>query len=65
MKGLKEVIIKHGVFCSLYTDRGSHFFYTPKEGGAVDRRQLTQIDGRCNSWGSNIFRAIAPRDVGE
>ena len=39
MKGLKEVIIKHGVFCSLYTDRGSHFFYTPKEGGAVNRSE--------------------------
>ncbi len=43
MAGLREVLEKRGLFCSLYTDRGSHFFHTPKAGGAVDKGQLTQI----------------------
>ena len=43
MAGLREVIKNHGLFCSFYTDRGSHFFHTPKAGGAVDRTQLTQV----------------------
>jgi hypothetical protein len=27
---LGEVIGERGLFCALYTDRGSHYFYTPK-----------------------------------
>jgi hypothetical protein len=27
--GVKEVIEKKGLFCSLYTDRGSHYWNTP------------------------------------
>ena len=33
MAGLKEVIERKGVFCALYSDRGSHFWLTPKVGG--------------------------------
>jgi hypothetical protein len=36
MAGLKEVIERKGVFCALYSDRGSHFWRTPKVGGKVD-----------------------------
>lgn len=32
MAGLREVIERKGVFCALYSDRGSHFFYTPAAG---------------------------------
>src|SRR5881227_661388 len=32
LRALREVIEKHGLFCALYTDRGSHYFYTPKAG---------------------------------
>ena len=34
-QGLREVVERHGLFCSLYTDRGSHYFYTPKAGEKV------------------------------
>src|SRR4051794_26780215 len=34
--GLKETIAAHGLFSSLYTDRGSHYFYTPKAGEPPD-----------------------------
>jgi transposase len=43
MAGLKEVVEQKGVFCSLYSDRGSHFFYTPMAGGSPDRSRKTQI----------------------
>jgi hypothetical protein len=36
MAALKEVIERQGVFCALYSDRGSHFWLTPKVGGKVD-----------------------------
>lgn len=43
LRGLEEVIGRQGLFCSLYTDRGSHYFTTPRAGGAVDKQQLTQV----------------------
>src|SRR3546814_11373474 len=29
-RGLREVVTRHGLFCALYTDRGSHYFHTPR-----------------------------------
>jgi hypothetical protein len=43
MRGLGEGIARHGLFCALYMDRGSHYFYTPKAGGPVSRRVPTQV----------------------
>ena len=42
-RGLDEVISQHGLFSSLYTDRGSHCFTTPKAGRKVDKGQPTQV----------------------
>lgn len=42
-RGLHEVIAKKGLFCSFYTDRGSHYFETPEAGGKVDRAHPTQL----------------------
>ena len=36
-RALKEVFGKHGLPMSLYTDRGAHYFHTPKAGGEIDR----------------------------
>jgi hypothetical protein len=41
--GLHEVIAAKGLFSSLYTDRGSHYFLTPAAGGQVDRLHPTQL----------------------
>ena len=41
--GLYEVVAAKGLFSSLYTDRGSHYFLTPAAGGQVDRLHLTQV----------------------
>ncbi len=43
LRGVREVVAKHGLFCSLYTDRGSHYFFTPEAGGPVSRTVQTQV----------------------
>ncbi len=43
---LVEVIERHGLFMELYTDRGSHYFFTPEAGGKVSKTQLTQVGRR-------------------
>jgi hypothetical protein len=43
MAALREVIERKGLFCALYSDRGSHFFVTPKAGEKVDKQRLTQV----------------------
>jgi hypothetical protein len=35
MAGLRAVIEQKGLFCALYSDRGAHFWFTPKSGGKV------------------------------
>ena len=35
--GLAEAIAAKGLFCSLYTDRGSHYFFTPEADGKVSK----------------------------
>ncbi len=42
-RGLAETIASKGLFCSFYTDRGSHYFWTPKAGEKVDKSRLTQV----------------------
>jgi transposase InsO family protein len=42
-RGLSETIRARGLFSSLYTDRGSHYFNTPTAGEKVDKTQLTQV----------------------
>jgi hypothetical protein len=42
-RALLEVFTARGLPSSLYTDRGSHYFFTPKAGEAVDKEQLTQV----------------------
>src|SRR5512139_3935445 len=43
MAGLRRILETKGLFVSFYTDRGSHFFHTPRAGGKVDKQHLTQI----------------------
>ena len=43
LRGIHETIERYGLFCSFYTDRGSHYWYTPEAGGKVDKRNLTQV----------------------
>ena len=40
---MASTIRAHGLFSSFYTDRGSHYFFTPKTGEKVDKDRLTQV----------------------
>ena len=50
-QGVRDVIAARGLFCSLYSDRGSHYWHTPEAGGKVDKSHLTQFG-----------RALQPQD---
>ena len=50
MRGVREVLERKGLFASLYTDRGSHYWTTPEAGGDVDKENLTHF-GRAMSDG--------------
>jgi hypothetical protein len=53
-----------GLPSSLYTDRGSHYFFTPKAGKAVDRTQLTPVGRALAHLGIEHIRAYSRRHVG-
>lgn len=62
--GIKEVIQKRGLFSSLYTDRGSHYWYTPKEGGKVSKTNLTQVGRAMRSLGIQMIPSYSPEARG-
>ena len=64
MRGLQETIEKYGLFCSLYTDRGSHYAYTPEAGGKVDKGTLTQVGRALRQLGINQIFAYSPQARG-
>jgi len=64
MAGLKEVIERKGVFCALYSDRGSHFWLTPKVGGKVDEHRLTQVGRALRELGIRMIPAYSPQARG-
>jgi transposase len=64
MRGLGEVIERHGLFCELYTDRGSHYFYTPKAGEPVSRRVPTQVGRALTQLGIGHIAAYSPEARG-
>jgi transposase len=63
-RGLREVIGRHGLFCSLYTDRGSHYFFTPKAGEKVSKTQLTQVGRALAHLGIEHIAAYSPEARG-
>ena len=64
MQGVREVIERKGLFCSLYSDRGSHFFYTPKAGEAVDKSRQTQFGRALKELGIQMIAAYSPQARG-
>jgi hypothetical protein len=58
--GLRDVVAKHGLFCSLYSDRGSHYFNTPAAGGKVDEDNLTQVGRALAQLGIEHIPAYSP-----
>jgi hypothetical protein len=63
-RGVREVVAKHGLFCSLYTDRGSHYFFTPEGGGPVSKTVLTQFGRALKQLGIEHIAAYSPQARG-
>ena len=64
MAALQEVIRRKGLFCALYSDRGSHFFLTPKAGEPVDPNRLTQVGRALKELGIQMIPAYSPQARG-
>src|SRR3984957_699754 len=64
MAGLRAVIEQKGLLCSLYSDRGAHFWYTPKSGGKVDYERPTQVGRAMKELGVHMIPAYSPQARG-
>ena len=64
MAALREVIETRGLFCALYSDRGSHFFVTVKAGEKVDKHRLTQVGRAMKELGVQMIAAYSPQARG-
>jgi len=63
-QGIRDVIAARGLFCSLYTDRGSHYWHTPEAGGKVDKVNLTQVGRAMKQLGIEMIPAYSPEARG-
>ncbi len=63
-RALREVFEAHGLPCSLYTDRGSHYFLTPEAGGKVAKDQPTQVGRALAHLGIEHIAAYSPQARG-
>ena len=63
-QGLREVIAAKGLFSSLYTDRGTHYWYTEEAGGKVDKTRLTQVHRALRQLGITLIPAYSPEARG-
>lgn len=62
--GLGETIAEKGLFRAFYTDRGSHYFLTPKAGGKVDKTRLTQVGRALAQLGITHIASYSPQGRG-
>ena len=63
-RGLLETFTAFGLPSSLYTDRGSHYFYTPTADGPVDKGRLTQVGRALAHLGIEHIPAYSPEARG-
>ena len=64
LRALREVIEQQGIFCALYSDRASHFFYTPRAGGKVDAERPTQVGRALQELNIRMIPAYSPQARG-
>lgn len=64
MRALREVVEHNGIFCSLYSDRASHFFVNTKASERVDRDRLTQVGRAMRELGIEMIAAYSPQARG-
>ena len=63
-QGLRDVIAAKGLFSSLYTDRGTHYWYTEEVGGKVDKTRPTQVHRALHQLGITLIPAYSPEARG-
>lgn len=63
-RGLSETFVARGLPSSLYTDRGSHYFHTPKAGEPVDRHRPSQVGRALDRLGVEHIPAYSPEARG-
>lgn len=63
-RGVQEVIETQGLFSSLYTDRGSHYWHTEEAGGKVDKNRVTQVHRALQQLGITLIPAYSPEARG-
>jgi transposase len=64
LRALREVVEQQGIFCTLYSDRASHFFFTPRAGGKVDAEKPTQVGRALQELGIRMIPAYSPQARG-
>lgn len=64
MRAIRQVVEREGLFCSLYSDRASHFWLTPKAGEPVDRQALTQVGRALRELEIQLIPAYSPQARG-
>lgn len=64
LRALRDVFTAQGLPGSLYTDRASHYFHTPKAGEAVDKERLTQVGRALDRLGIEHIPAYSPEARG-
>ena len=62
--GIGQTVARYGLFASLYTDRGSHYFHTPQAGGKVDKQRLTEVGRALKQLGIEHIAAYSPEARG-
>lgn len=63
-QGVRDTLLAQGLFCSLYTDRGSHYWHTPTAGGKVDKTNPTQFGRAMAHLGIELIPAYSPEARG-
>lgn len=65
MEAIRTVVEKHGRFCELYTDRGSHFCHTAKAGEAAStEHEGGQVSRALKALGIRQILAYSPQARG-
>jgi transposase len=64
MAGIKAVLQSKGLPSTFYSDRGAHYWSTPKAGGKVDKVNLTQFGKAMQRLGIEMIAAYSPQARG-
>jgi len=61
---IRELVEQRGTFARLYTDRASHFVYTPRAGEGPARTKKTQVERTLDELGIELVCAYSPQARG-